>query len=296
MPRRDLDTCRGGCRGVAAAQRRLSVPQGNAVLEDEDASPTQDDGKRPGSLLSPLLLVWCHRGWPMPCCSQLSRLPRGECGGSWWHRGWGRVRHGGAVHGWVGQQGDGDGQVAVGTPGQAAGDDWCSGTVSLPGWWTGGSQWGSPGAGCRRRGRCSALLLAASCCPSAGRSRSHFQEERRLPDGFFHCFSPKLPRRSLSTSPKTSPCAIPTLVSVGRGCEAVPLGLFSSSSFSPHPRRAFTSRHVRAERSSCPLPRAQVAEERWCHPRAASCQAAWVGFLSGRGEAPGASPPLLASL
>lgn len=51
MPRRDLDTCRGGCRGVAAAQRRLSVPQGNAVLEDEDASPTQDDGRRTGAFL-----------------------------------------------------------------------------------------------------------------------------------------------------------------------------------------------------------------------------------------------------
>lgn len=44
LPKSAVGTCR--------AQRCLSVPQGNAVLEDEDASPTLDDGKRPGSLLS----------------------------------------------------------------------------------------------------------------------------------------------------------------------------------------------------------------------------------------------------
>lgn len=47
---------------------------------------------------------------------------------------------------------------------------------------------------------------------------------------FFIVFSP-LRHEGLFTSLQTSPCALPTLVSVGRGCEAVPLGLFSSFSF-----------------------------------------------------------------
>uniref|UniRef100_A0A8C3CTV6 E3 ubiquitin-protein ligase n=1 Tax=Cairina moschata TaxID=8855 RepID=A0A8C3CTV6_CAIMO len=46
--------------GTGWEGRCLSVPQGNAVLEDEDVSPTQEDGKRPRSLLSPPLLVRCH--------------------------------------------------------------------------------------------------------------------------------------------------------------------------------------------------------------------------------------------
>uniref|UniRef100_A0A8C0HPZ7 E3 ubiquitin-protein ligase n=1 Tax=Buteo japonicus TaxID=224669 RepID=A0A8C0HPZ7_9AVES len=45
----------------AAASATASDGEGNDVLEDEDASPTQEDGKRPGSLLSPCFQVRCHR-------------------------------------------------------------------------------------------------------------------------------------------------------------------------------------------------------------------------------------------
>lgn len=49
----------------------LPVPQGNDVLEDEDASPTQEDGKRPWVVVIPLLSAHCHRESGVPCCPQL---------------------------------------------------------------------------------------------------------------------------------------------------------------------------------------------------------------------------------
>lgn len=95
---------------------------------------------------------------------------------------------------------------------------------------------------------------------------------------FFIVFSP-LCQEGLSTSLQTSPCALPTLVSVGRGCEAVPLGLFSSFSFFSSVSSVLSQA---ATFSPCLLPGTQIAEERGCHPRAASCQAAWVSLGTGR--------------
>lgn len=106
---------------------------------------------------------------------------------------------------------------------------------------------------------------------------------KEAPRCFFFIVSSPLCQKGLFTSPQTSPCALPMLVSVGRGCEAVPLGLFSSFSFFfPCPWCAFSSHHVHTERSPCLLPGTQLAEERGCHPRAASCQAAWVSLGTGR--------------
>lgn len=42
-----------GCCGAANAHCLSPVPQGNDVLEDEDASPTQEDGKRPRVVVVP---------------------------------------------------------------------------------------------------------------------------------------------------------------------------------------------------------------------------------------------------
>jgi len=53
--RRGAGSRRSQCCGVphGADSRCLSVPQGNDVLEDEDVSPTQEDGKRPRLLFFP---------------------------------------------------------------------------------------------------------------------------------------------------------------------------------------------------------------------------------------------------
>ena len=53
-------TVPGRC-GAANARCLSPVPQGNDVLEDEDASPTQEDGKRPRVVVVPSLSVRCHR-------------------------------------------------------------------------------------------------------------------------------------------------------------------------------------------------------------------------------------------
>lgn len=57
FPQRDLGTAPstvlGHC-GAANADCLSPVPQGNDVLEDEDASPTQEDGKRPRGRRCPL--------------------------------------------------------------------------------------------------------------------------------------------------------------------------------------------------------------------------------------------------
>lgn len=53
--RRGAGSRHSQCSGVphCADSHCLSVPQGNDVLEDEDVSPTQEDGKRPRSLFFP---------------------------------------------------------------------------------------------------------------------------------------------------------------------------------------------------------------------------------------------------
>lgn len=63
----------------------LPVPQGNDVLEDEDASPTQEDGKRPWVVVVPSLSAHCHREWGIPLCSpQLPHCHQGEPWGTPW--------------------------------------------------------------------------------------------------------------------------------------------------------------------------------------------------------------------
>lgn len=194
MPKRAVGTCRAGCRGVAAAQRCLSVPQGNAVLEDEDVSPTQEDGKRPRSLLSPPLLVRCHRGWPMPCCPLAApgRAP-GVSAAPGLGMNPSRVGHGG----------DGDSRVAVGTPGHAAGDEWCSGSESLLGNRRQGAARGVP------RGLPGAMLrswphLAAPPRDAAGAVSTGMSGKEAPGWVFFHCSPPHLPRRSLYISANLS--------------------------------------------------------------------------------------------
>lgn len=73
FPQRDTVV---GHDGVADAH---CLSQGNDVLEDEDASPTQEDGKRPRVTVVPSLSIGCHR-WAAQRgadagCAQLPCLP-----------------------------------------------------------------------------------------------------------------------------------------------------------------------------------------------------------------------------
>lgn len=80
------------------------VPQGNDVLEDEDASPTQEDGKRPWVVVVPSLSARCHR--ERGCCAVPSSPAaiRESPGGLRGHWRQGNIRHSRDTHGWAEHQ------------------------------------------------------------------------------------------------------------------------------------------------------------------------------------------------